>query len=995
MKKITLLFLVAYSQLLFAQKYFQQEVNYKIDVRLNDKDHALHAFETFEYTNNSPNELLELYIHIWPNAYKNNNTALAKQLTENKELAFYYSKPEERGFIDSLDFKVNGAKVAWEYDAKNIDICKIILPSPLVPGGKITVSTPFYVKIPSGEFSRLGHIEQQYQITQWYPKPAVYDARGWNAMPYLDQGEFYSEFGSFDVSITLPENYVLGATGDLQNAEEIEWLTKKAKETEAKTEFDVKDNKFPESSSKTKTLHFIQSNVHDFAWFCDKRYHVLKGEVELPQSKRKVTTWAMFTNQYAKLWKKSLPYLHDATYYYSLWNGDYPYNHITAVDGALSAGGGMEYPNITVIGGVGDDFSLETVIMHEAGHNWFYGILGSNEREYAWMDEGINSLNELRYIQTKYPDKKLVGNFATKKLAKTLDINNYFQRSQYYLMYLFNARKNEDQACQIHSADYTNFNYGAIVYSKTATLFYYLKEYLGEEKFDSIMHQYFETWKFKHPQPEDIREVFEKETGKELSWFFNDLIGTTKKLDYKIIKAGVNKKGDNYLVIKNTQKVRGPFSVSGFKDGKRTASMWFEGFNGKQEFAFVPGEFDKYVIDYSEDMPEFNRKNNNYNAKKLFKKVEPIRFQFLSSIENGNRTQVCFTPVVGWNNYDKTMLGLAFYNTSIPQKKFEYLLMPMFSLNTKDINGIYNIAYNIFPQTNIKKNAVQRFTASLSVKKFNEEFSSDILNNKIYNSFIKIQPKIEIESKKKFARSTKKEIITIRNVSIIRGNRPNIEMPSLIVSDSSYNYLVNEIKYRFSNQKPINPYSFEFNFQIGLLKSFAKVFTEFNYKISYPKSKKGTNIRLFAGKFISPSANPYFGFAMSGNTDYLYDYTLLARSRDAAWLQNNQVINNDGAFKNITTNTPSTNWLTALNLSIDIPKVPLAVYADLGLSSTSNKAMVYNTGVAVKIIPNVFEVYFPAVMSSNLNMLSYGEKIRIALHINAANPFNLLKNASL
>jgi hypothetical protein len=186
-------------------------------------------------------------MHLWPNAYINNTTPLAKKLYEKGETKLYYATDEEIGFIDQLAFKIDDKAVKWEIVKDSVDICKIYLNEPLPSGGKMIITTPFHVKLPSAKISRLGHIGQAYMITQWYPKPAVYDKNGWNYMPYLNQGEFYSEFGSFDVTITLPKNYVLGATGDMVNGEkEIEWLNEKAKETETISAFDKKNMAFPE-----------------------------------------------------------------------------------------------------------------------------------------------------------------------------------------------------------------------------------------------------------------------------------------------------------------------------------------------------------------------------------------------------------------------------------------------------------------------------------------------------------------------------------------------------------------------------------------------------------------------------------------------------------------------------------------------------------------------------------------------------------------------------
>ncbi len=402
MKKSILSLLLLFDVSLIAQDYFQQEVNYRIDVELNDKNHTLTAEQTIKYINNSPDDLDVIWFHIWPNAYKDNSTALAKHELDGGSKELWNSLEEERGYISNLDFSVDGKRVNWQYHPEHIDICKLILNKPIKSGDSAVIKTPFKVKIPNAKFSRLGHVGQSYMITQWYPKPAVYDREGWHTMPYLSQGEFYSEFGSFDVSIKLPLNYTVGSTGDLQNKGEKIRIEELSDITDTITKFST-DMSFPKSDKKTKTIRFVQENVHDFAWFADKRYHVLKGVVTLPYSGRTVDLYTMFTNNEAHLWKNSIEYMHDAVYYYSLWNGDYPYNHCTAVDGTIAAGGGMEYPNVTVIGAMGSDRPLETVIMHEVGHNWFYGILGSNEREHAWMDEGINSHNEIRYMKTKYP----------------------------------------------------------------------------------------------------------------------------------------------------------------------------------------------------------------------------------------------------------------------------------------------------------------------------------------------------------------------------------------------------------------------------------------------------------------------------------------------------------------------------------------------------------------------------------------------------------------
>jgi hypothetical protein len=206
--------------------YFQQEVHYTIGATLNDRDHTLDAHIQMVYVNHAPEALSEIWMHLWPNAYQNRSTAFCKQKLREGSAEFYFAPDSMLGFLENLDFRVDGQPVAWRYDTKHPDIAVLTLAQPLLPGGRITIETPFLLKIPAS-FSRLGHVGTSYQMTQWYPKPAVYDARGWHAMPYLDMGEFFSEFGSFEVQITLPDNYVVGATGALQTASERDFLQKK------------------------------------------------------------------------------------------------------------------------------------------------------------------------------------------------------------------------------------------------------------------------------------------------------------------------------------------------------------------------------------------------------------------------------------------------------------------------------------------------------------------------------------------------------------------------------------------------------------------------------------------------------------------------------------------------------------------------------------------------------------------------------------------------
>ncbi|MBL7744857.1 MAG: M1 family metallopeptidase [Chitinophagaceae bacterium] len=506
MRKILLFLLIAYSaQLTAFSQYWQQEVNYTISVSLNDTAHTLRGFEKIEYINNSPDTLKFIWFHIWPNAYKNDKTAFSDQFLINGNTKFYFSDKEQKGYINRLDFKVNNVTAEMEDHPEHIDIIKLVLPSPLPPRQRITITTPFHVKLPYN-FSRGGHDGQSYQATQWYPKPAVYDNKGWHPMPYLDQGEFYSEFGSYDVSITVPENYVVAATGELQNASEKEWLQTRTAFTwepvkkKIKTKggsFKTVYDKFPPSARDIKTLRFKQNNIHDFAWFADKRFIVRQDTCQLSAG-RIIDVFSYYTAEQTEIWKNSVSNAKDAIRHYSSLVGEYPYNIASVVQGPQSFGGGMEYPTITVISPEKSSKDLDNTIAHELGHNWFYGILASNERRYPWMDEGINTFYDDKYYVSRYGQKSQTERlrFETKAAEKT------------------------DQPINTVSETFSEENYYLIAYYKTSEWLRYVESLIGSEAFNKAMREYYQRWQFKHPQPEDLKKVMEEIAGKDLDTAF-------------------------------------------------------------------------------------------------------------------------------------------------------------------------------------------------------------------------------------------------------------------------------------------------------------------------------------------------------------------------------------------------------------------------------------------------------------------------------------------
>lgn len=521
-----------------AKPYWQQQVNYNIAVSLNENDNSIDALEKMVYTNNSPDTLHFIWFHIWQNAYKNDKTAFSEQLLVNGRTDFYFSNDKDRGYTNRLDFKVDDVNANIEAHPQHIDIVKLLLPKALLPHQSINIETPFHSKLPKN-FSRGGHIDHDYQLTQWYPKPAVYDTKGWHEMPYLDQGEFYSEFGSFEVSITVPTNYLVAATGELQTATELALLkklgqTNLAKQPNYSVNDEVKESKgffAPKPTVKTKiietkidktintkTLVYKQNNIHDFAWFASKNFLVQYDTLQLKT--KIVDCFSFFAKSKEKRCENSLSHIKSTLKNYSNWLGEYPYNTATIVVGKQQKEDGMEYPTITYINFADSSESVAELISHELGHNWFYGILASNEREHPWMDEGMNS-----YYDYKRMDDNIVTNSKNlttiSKKNQSNENDNVDDGMDIFFNSLIGIKKNIP--IDTNAVAYPNMYYGLVVYQNAAYWMQQVESHLGKNVFDSAMKTYYQQWKFKHPYPQDFKKALEQVSGKNIDALFAKL----------------------------------------------------------------------------------------------------------------------------------------------------------------------------------------------------------------------------------------------------------------------------------------------------------------------------------------------------------------------------------------------------------------------------------------------------------------------------------------
>jgi hypothetical protein len=517
MKKIVLLsFLIVGFNNTFSQtSYWQQHVDYKMDVSMDVKTYQYKGKQELIYTNNSPDTLHRVFYHLYNNAFQpNSEMDLRLQSIKDpdgrmvnkievdgktiKESRISKLQPNEIGYLHISNFKQDGEIAA----AKEVEtILEVTLAKPILPGKSSTFTLDFEGQVPN-QIRRSGRNNKEgveLSMSQWYPKMAEFDFEGWHADAYVAR-EFHGVWGNFDVKINIDKEYVLGGTGYLQNGNEIGHNY----ENEG---FDVKISK----KQKTLTWHFVAPNVHDFTWAADKNYiH------DVVKTSFGTTLHFLYKNksEIIENWKQAEPKTVELMQLYNNTIGKYPYNQYSVIQGG---DGGMEYAMCTLILGEGKLDGLVGVIAHEMAHAWFQGVLASNESKHPWMDEGFTTFLEdfgLYELSDKKGENPIFGSY--RGYRKLVD-------------------SGKEQPLSTHGDRFDeNKSYSTASYSKGELFLTQLEYLIGRANLMKTLKKYFHDFKFKHPTPNDIKRTAERISGANLDWYLIDWTETTNTIDYGI-----------------------------------------------------------------------------------------------------------------------------------------------------------------------------------------------------------------------------------------------------------------------------------------------------------------------------------------------------------------------------------------------------------------------------------------------------------------------------
>ncbi len=598
-----LVLLISFSITAQNTSYWQQHVDYTMDIDMDVNNYQYDGTQKLVYTNNSPDTLHYVFYHLQFNAFQpgsNMDVRLQNIVdpdgrmvknTGTNEAPIYESriaklKPNEIGFIKVNSLQQEGVDV--KYDVIGT-ILKVTLNTSIIPGAKTVFDMSFKGQVPilirrSGRNSEEG---VALSMAQWYPKLAEYDFEGWHANQYIAR-EFHGVWGNFDVKINIDKDYTVGGTGYLQNPDEI---------GHGYSDMPVKHNK----KVKKLTWHFIAPNVHDFTWAADSEYihDKIKGEND-------VTLHFLYKNdkEIIENWKKLQPKTADLLAYFNKHIGQYPYKQYSVIQGG---DGGMEYAMSTLITGGRNFGSLVGVTAHELVHSWFQFALATNEIKHEWMDEGFTSY------------------YSSRAINEILNQNKVNPNAGSYRGYIRLAKSGVEEPLTTLADHYTfNFAYSNSAYSKGAVFLAQLGYVIGEENLDKTIKKYYQDFKFKHPTPNDFKRTAEKVSGIQLDWYLNYFTQTTASIDYAIESVE-----SNIITLRKLGKMPMPIDLEvTYSDGS------------KEDF-YIPLRMmlgEKPTTATTLDDWSWTSPTYNFTTKKSIKSVEIDPSKLLADIDNTNNS---------------------------------------------------------------------------------------------------------------------------------------------------------------------------------------------------------------------------------------------------------------------------------------------------------------------------------------------------------------------
>ncbi|WP_378188129.1 metalloprotease [Aquimarina sp. W85] len=914
----------------------QHQIN--MDVVLDVDQKTLLITQEINYHNTSNDTLSQLLFHDWANSFSSKTTALGKRFSEDYLRRFYYAKDEERGSttIKSV-LNSKNESLNWERYQESADILSVTPSSPIVPGAAYSITFTYTIKIPSDKFTRFGyHDNGNFSLRYWHIVPAMYTS-GWQVYNNKDLDDLYTPLLDYSIDFTLPQTYNL--TTSLNEITSV--LTKNALQKTVRLT----------GENRNKVHLFIETKNSFYSFTTDNIEFISNIEDnDLMPEMKSVAIHKIFSFLNNKL-------------------GTYPFEKVVVSESDYKSNpvyGLNQLPDI--LRPFPDGFQYEIKQLKTITEDYLERTLIIDPRHDAWIKDALHIYLMMEYTEQYYPEMKLIGNLS-KVIglrwfhAADLDFND-----QYFMGYKNMTRLFLDQSLTTPQDSLIKFNKNIANAYKAGVGLKYLEDYLEDDNIiaNSIREFYTEN-KLQPTTPLAFKEILKRNSKKDVDWFFDNYIATNTKLDFKI--KSVRKKEDSLIVTIADKTNSGmPVSLVALRGKDFVSKTWVGNIKGKKKVTISNEKISKLVLDYDQNIPENNRRNNYKNLKWILNK--PIQFRLLQDFEDPKYNQLFFMPEFDFNVYDGLTFGSKFYNKTFIRKPFNYKITPTFGTESKTLLGSAGFSYS----NNVADDGLYLIRYGLSGNVFS--YAQDLL-------YYRISPSMSFYYRTKNRRSNEIQRLTFRSVNVYR----ELDEENPVVTP---NYSVFNARYTFSNPNLLHLTNYSVDYQLS--KNFSKISGTFNYRKMFLNNRQ-INFRLFAGIFLfneTKKDGNFFSFALDRPTDYLFDYSYLGRSEETG-LVSQQIILAEGGFKSKLEYQFANQWMTTLNADTNVWNW-IFVYGDLGFvkSKLNSSQFVYDAGIRLSLVADYFELFFPVVSNNGweISQPNYGEKIRFIVTLS---PQTLIK----
>ncbi len=844
-----------------------------VNAKLIDSTRSLEVTQDIKFINTENRELVSIYLNDWNNAFSSKSSALAKRFAEDYARRFHFAKEEERGhtlihyITDSHD-----TELEWDRPGSVVDLVRIKLEEPLAAGDSITLHLNYTLKIPDDKFTRYG-IDQEgnYKLRYWYLVPAALD-NGWQLYRHKDLGLQYVNPYDINISLDIPTEFYAASGLDLKKT-----ITKKGYKTIL-----FSGQKRVESKMYITRAYIFES--------LDVNTHQLITNIEGEEIQFKTKN---------EMLERALGFLQQRL-------GEYPHRNlfITREDYLNNPVYGLnQLPEF--IRPFPDGFQYDIKVFKTLSEYFLENTIFINPRKEKWVRDAIMVSLMMDYVDTYYPKMKLIGNLSNVIGLRWFHAADLEFNDQYQFLYMNMARLNLDQPLITSQDSLVKFNKNIANAYKAGVGIKYLEDYLEDNSVKKSISEFYLRYKLKPVRDKDFMNVLQKNAGKDISWFYDEYVRTNKKLDFTI--KDVNKKNDSLLVtIRNLRKNHMPVSLYGLKNDEVVYKTWVDNIDGEKTVKIPNPDIQRLALNYNQEIPEYNQRNNYEGVTKLLDK--PIQFRLLQDVEDPRYHQVFFMPEFEYNLYDGISIGPKVYNKTILSKTFNYNISPKFGFTSKTFVGSAAI-YNTHQFENKELHAI---TYGISGNRFS--YGYDLF-------YQKFTPFLSFGFRDSYLRSNERERLLIRNVNVKRDQNPNAP---LIQPD----YNVFNVNYVYSNPNFLKYFTGSIDYQLS--DKFSKISGSAEFRNLF-KNNRQINLRVFSGVFLynEVKSNDYFSFALDRPTDYLFDYNYYGRSQGSG-LFSQQIIVAEGGFKSQLQPEYANEWITTLNASTNIWKWIFA-YGDVGI----------------------------------------------------------------